>query len=40
MKVIKKAVHEEMVKFMKQEATKPFSVCNPEKCPQCRIGDG
>lgn len=40
MKIVKTAVHEEMVRFMKQEATKTFTACSPEKCPKCRVQDG
>lgn len=40
MKVVKKATHKEMLKNMKEEAKKKFDVCNPERCPRCRISDG
>ena len=40
MKVIKKAELKKMVQAMKQDATKKFTACNPEKCPRCRVSDG
>lgn len=40
MKVIKKADLKKMIQAMKQEATRKFTACSPEKCPKCRISDG
>ncbi len=40
MKIIKKVNKVKMMQFMKKDAQKKFTVCNPEKCPRCRISDG
>lgn len=40
MKIIKKVDKKKIMQFMKKEARKKFTVCNPEKCPRCRISDG
>lgn len=40
MKVINAVNLQTMSKFMKKEAAKKFTACNPEKCPKCRVSDG
>ncbi len=40
MKVVNAASLKAMSKFMKKEAAKKFTACNPEKCPKCRVSDG
>lgn len=40
MKIVKKVRRKDIMQSMKKEAKKKFTVCNPEKCPRCRISDG